>query len=93
MKEKAARANKKVPNKGNQKNGIMAMLDATSDTSVSEIYEEKVCQRVDNLRQVWSGVVVLQPINQPCLGGCEGTEQPTSSHQLIVDVMGAQYPS
>jgi hypothetical protein len=93
MKEKAARANEKVSNKGHQKNSIMALLDAAPDASVSEIDEEKVGQCVDNLRQVWSGVIVLHPINQPCLGACEGTEQPTSSHQLIVDVMGAQYPS
>lgn len=37
MKEEAPRADEKISNKGNQKYGIMAVLDATPDASVSEI--------------------------------------------------------
>ena len=37
MKEEAPDADEKVANEGNQKNGIMAMLDATPDASISKI--------------------------------------------------------
>ena len=67
MKREAPDADEKVSNEGDQKNGIMAMLDATPDTSVSKIKEEKICQRVDNLRQVESGIIVLGRIS-PCCG-------------------------
>ena len=63
MKEEAPDADEKVPNEGNKKNGIMAMLDATPDASVSKIQEEKICRRIDNLRQVESGIIILCSIS------------------------------
>lgn len=44
MKQEAPDADEEVSNEGDQKNGIMAMLDATPDTSASKIKEEKICQ-------------------------------------------------
>ena len=44
MKEEAPHADEQVSDEGNQKNGIMAILDATADASVSEIEEEKICR-------------------------------------------------
>ena len=63
MEEEAAHADEKVSNEGNKKNGIMAMLNATPDASVSEIDEEEVRQRVDKLRQVESSIIVLHLIS------------------------------
>jgi hypothetical protein len=67
----------------------MVMLDATPETTVSEVNEEEICECVDNLCQVGSGIIVLRPVSQ-FPAPCDGIERQTSSHQLIVDVMGAQ---
>lgn len=66
MKQEAPDADEKVSNEGNQKNGIMVMLDATPDSSVSKTKEEKICQRVHNLRQVESGIIILCRISMCC---------------------------
>lgn len=89
MKEEAPDSDEQISNKGNQKNGIMALLEATSDASVSEIEEEKVCRRIDSLRQVDCRIIVLCGISL-CCGDIGYIQRQTSSHQLMVDVMGAQ---
>lgn len=64
MEEEASNAHQKIPNKGDDKDSIMAIFSAAYKTRVGKVYENQVGQGIDYLGHEWSGIVVLAHINK-----------------------------
>lgn len=70
MEHKAAHADAQVANKGDQKDGVMAVLQDVSDSLDGQVDEEGICESVDDFGRVLRGIVVLF-LNQSRIS-CEG---------------------
>lgn len=59
MERKATTANHDVADEGNQEDSIVAIFQAVPDPFNAEGYKQKICEGVDDLGTVNSGIVVL----------------------------------
>lgn len=65
MKHKASSPHSQVSQKCHHENRVMSMFQTASDSFDAKIHEEKVCQRVDNFRGVYSRIIVLRVRSVP----------------------------
>ena len=70
MEKKAARADKEVAHKGNEKYCVMAMVPTADDAFVGEVDEQEICHGIDNFCCIGGCVVVLEilAIGMKCTG-------------------------
>ena len=87
----AAAAHDQVADEGEEEDAVVALGIAVVDAFAGEVDEEGVGEGVDDFGRVGGCVVVLREgIGQGCLWDGRVAGCLTSSHQSIVDVMGAQ---
>jgi hypothetical protein len=61
VKEEGSSAHYEIADKGNDKYCIMIVAETAGYTLVCKIHEHKVCEGVDNLSRVRSGIIILFP--------------------------------
>ena len=59
VEEEAARPDEQVADEADEEDGIMAVFAARLNANIGKVDEEEVCEGIDYLGGVWSGVVVL----------------------------------
>lgn len=88
MKKKTSDTDQKVSNKRDDEYRIMAMFYAAENSLKGKKYKQKIRHGIDNLRGISRRIVILIPIS--IRKKWESSIRHTSSHQLIVEVTGAQ---
>lgn len=92
-KGKTSRSNKSIADKAYEEYSVMTILNTTAYTLYSQSHENHIRKGINDLGRVYSGIVILQ---KSVSHGESKTQIPyirichTSSHQLIVEVTGAQ---
>lgn len=59
MEQEAPGADEQVAVESDQENMVMLVTEATQNTLDAQPHEHEVCQSIDDLREVDSGIVVL----------------------------------
>ena len=63
MKEKAPSSYKQVTDECNEKDRVVAILQAIAYAFCSEVHEQQIRERVDNLRRVLRDYIILQTVS------------------------------
>jgi hypothetical protein len=78
--------------KSNQEHTVVFILQAIPYAFRSQSYEQEVREGIDNFGRVDCSIIILCMLLAIVLSSFTG-ESSLPSHQLMVDVTGAQYPS
>jgi hypothetical protein len=92
MENETGNPNECIDYKGDEKDPVMAGLEAVCDALASQVDEEEICHRIDNLGRVNGGIVILRIVSRNP-NTAIGVGLLASSHQLIVEVAPPQNPS
>ena len=68
----------------------MAVFAAGLNAEIGKVDKKEVCEGIDYLGGIWSGIVVLGGLSVGVNGIILVRNVQTSSHQLMVEVTGSQ---